>query len=74
NLSQIDKKAYSDSATALRNFLRFRAEKILKALLIENQKIEVHESELIFSSLIGGEISKWIKFNESIVKGEKYEI
>ncbi|MCC7571993.1 MAG: hypothetical protein KO464_01225 [Candidatus Methanofastidiosum sp.] len=72
-LSEMDKKAYSDSATALRNFLRLRAEKILKALLIENKKIEVHESELVFSSLIGDEISKWIKFNESIIKGEKYE-
>ena len=74
NLSQIDKKAYSDSAAALRNFLRFRAEKILKALLIENQKIEVHSSELLFTSLIGEEISRWIRFNESIIKGEKYEI
>jgi hypothetical protein len=70
----MDKKTYSDSAAALRNFLRFRAEKILKLLLIENQKIEVHDSELAFISLIGGEISKWIRFNEGIVKGEKYEI
>ncbi|MFA5559452.1 MAG: hypothetical protein WDA59_08400 [Methanofastidiosum sp.] len=74
NISEMDKKVYSDSAAALRNFLRFRAEKILKALLIENQKIEVHESELIFSSLIGEEISNWIRFNEDIIKGEKHEI
>ena len=74
NLSEMDKKAYSDSATALRNFLRFRAEKILKALLIENQKIDVNESELIFISLIGEEISNWIRFNEGIIKGEKYEV
>ncbi|MEN6378646.1 MAG: hypothetical protein ABFD15_03570 [Methanofastidiosum sp.] len=74
NLSEMDKKAYSDSAAALRNFLRFRTEKILKALLIENQKIEVNDSELVFISLIGGEISKWIRFSESIVKGEKYEV
>ena len=74
NLSEIDKKVYSDSAAALRNFLRLRAEKILKALLIENQKIEVHGSESDFISLIGIEISKWIRFNESIIKGEKYEV
>lgn len=74
NLSEMDKKAYSDSAAALRNFLRFRTEKILKALLIENQKIEVNDSELAFISLIGGEISKWIRYNEGIIKGEKYEV
>lgn len=74
NLSEIDKKVYSDSAAALRNFLRLRAEKILKALLIENQKIEVHGSESDFISLIGVEISKWIRFNEGIIKGEKYEV
>jgi len=41
---------------------------------MENQKIEVHDSELFFISLIGGEISKWIRFNESIIKGEEYEV
>ena len=74
NLSEMDKKAYSDSAAALRNFLRLRSEKIVKSLLMENQKIEVHDSELFFISLIGGEISKWIRFNESIIKGEEYEV
>jgi len=74
NLSEMDKKSYSDSAAALRNFLRFRAEKILKALLLENQKIEVNDSEIVFISFIGGEISKWIRFNESIIKGEEYEV
>ena len=38
-----------------------------------NEKIEVHETELIFSSAIGTEITKWKDFKESIVKGEKYE-
>lgn len=74
NLSEMDKKAYSDSAAALRNFLRLRSEKIVKSLFMENQKIEVHGSELLFISLIGGEISKWIRFNESIIKGEEYEV
>ncbi|NPV50175.1 MAG: hypothetical protein HPY60_03125 [Candidatus Methanofastidiosum sp.] len=73
NLSDADKKIYNDSASALRNFLRLRAEKILKSLLIENEKIEVHEDELIFISLIGEEISKWIQFRESIIKGDRYE-
>lgn len=73
NGSDKDKKNYNDSATALRNLLRLRAEKILKALLLENEKIEVHETELIFSSAIGTEITKWKDFKESIVKGEKYE-
>jgi hypothetical protein len=72
-LSEFDKKKYNDSASALRNFLRLRAEKILKLLLIENEKIEVHEEELMFISLIGEEISKWIKFRESIIKGDRYE-
>ena len=31
NLSEMDKKAYSDSAVALRHFLRFRAEKDIKS-------------------------------------------
>lgn len=74
NLTEMDKKTYSDSASALRNFLRLRSEKILKTLLIENQKIEVHGSELVFISLLSGEISKWIRFNESVIKGEKYEV
>lgn len=72
-LSEFDKKKYNDSASALRNFLRLRAEKILKSLLIENEKIEVHEEELRFTSFIGEEISKWILFRESIIKGDKYE-
>lgn len=72
-LSEFDKKRYNDSASALRNFLRLRAEKILKLLLIENEKIEVHEDELIFISLICEEISKWIQFRESIIKGDRYE-
>ncbi len=72
-LTEIDKKAYSESAAALRNFLQFRAEKILKALLIDNQKIEVHEDELVFISDIGKEISKWAKAKEAIVRGEKNE-
>jgi hypothetical protein len=73
NISEKDKKLYSDSATALRNLLRLRAEKILKALLVENERIEVHEAELAFSSIIGAEISKWNIFKENIVKGEKDE-
>ncbi len=74
NLSEIDKKIYNDSASALRNFLRYRAEKILKALLIENQKIEVSEEESVFVSLIGKGVSNWIEFKESIIKGDKYEV
>ncbi|NYT03120.1 MAG: hypothetical protein GKC00_00250 [Candidatus Methanofastidiosa archaeon] len=73
NQSDPDKKIYNDSASALRNFLRLRAEKILKLLLIENEKIEVHEEELRFISLISDEISKWIQFRESIIKGDRYE-
>ena len=73
NLTDSDKKIYNDSSSALRNFLRLRAEKILKSLLIENEKIEVHEEELRFTSFIGEEISKWILFRESIIKGDKYE-
>ena len=71
--SEKDKKLYSDSATALRNLLRLRAEKILKALLVENENIDVHEVELVFISEISKEISKWKDFKESIVKGENYE-
>ena len=74
NISEIDKKMYNDSASALRNFLRYRAEKILKALLIENQKIEVSEEESVFVSLIGKGVSNWIEFKESIIKGDKYEV
>ncbi|KYC45173.1 MAG: hypothetical protein APG12_01373 [Candidatus Methanofastidiosum methylothiophilum] len=73
NISDSDKKIYNDSASALRNFLIIRAEKILRGLLIENQKIEVHEEELTFISIMGEYISKWIKFRESLIKGEKYE-
>ncbi|NYT14018.1 MAG: hypothetical protein GKC01_05860 [Candidatus Methanofastidiosa archaeon] len=72
-LSEFDKKRYNDSASALRNFLRLRAEKILKLLLIENEKIEVHEEELMFIPSIGKEISRWIQFRESIIKGDRYE-
>ena len=57
----------------MRNLLRLRAEKILKALLVENENIEVHEVELVFISEISKEISKWKDFKESIVKGEDYE-
>lgn len=72
-VSELDKKKYNDSASALRNFLRLRAEKILKLLLIQSQKIEVHEDELEYVSLINKEISKWIQYGEEIVKGEGYE-
>ena len=72
-ISELDKKKYNDSASALRNFLRLRAEKILKLLLIQSQKIEVHEDELEYVSLINKEISKWIQYGEEIVKGEGYE-
>lgn len=72
-LTEIDKKAYNESAAALRNFLQLRAEKILKALLIDSQKVEVHIEELAFISGISKEMSKWRRFKESIVKGEKYE-
>lgn len=74
SISEKDKKVYNDSAAALRNLLRLRKEKILMALLVENEKIEVHEEELLFSSRVKMEISKWNDFEESIVTGEKYEI
>ncbi|KYC53989.1 MAG: hypothetical protein AMQ74_00223 [Candidatus Methanofastidiosum methylothiophilum] len=74
SISEKDKKIYNDSATALRNLLRLRKEKILMAMLIENKKIEVHEEEILFSSRVSIELSKWKDFEERLVMGEKYEV
>lgn len=74
SISEKDKKIYNESTTALRNLLRLRKEKILMALLVENERIEVHEEEILFSSRVSMEISKWKDFEECLVMGEKYEI